>query len=119
MTIGSPGLKGTTTLTITPTGGFNQTITFNGASCSGLPSGATGTFGPADVIPNGGAVSTTLTITTTAASAAIQHWRLEGKQTLFFALLDPVLLIMAEKPREDFKKGERRDVSGVGFADRT
>ncbi len=52
-------------ITVTPENGFNQPITF---SASGLPNGATATFNPPTVTPNGGPVTTVLTITTTAPS---------------------------------------------------
>jgi nucleoside-specific outer membrane channel protein Tsx len=108
VTINSPGQSGTTTITITPSGGFNQTITFTGASCSGLPTGASCSFNPGSVKPNGGPASTTLTFATTAASAAIPRWPLGGRQGIFFfALAVPGLLILGAGGR-----GKRR--SGVG-----
>jgi len=94
VTIGSPGQSGPTTITITPSGGFNQTITFTGVSCSGLPTGASCSFNPASVTPNGGAASTTLTFATMAASAAIRRWPLGGRQGIFFALAVPGLLVL-------------------------
>ena len=57
------GGTATSTLTVTPAGGFNQTVTF---SCSGLPAESTCSFSPASVTPNATAASTTLTISTTA-----------------------------------------------------
>jgi hypothetical protein len=60
----SPGGSGSATLTVTPINGFNQAVTF---SCSGLPAKTTCSFNPASVTPNGGAVTTTLTIQTPAA----------------------------------------------------
>jgi hypothetical protein len=112
VTINSPGQSGTTTITITPSGGFNQTITFTGASCSGLPTGASCSFNPGSVKPNGGPATTTLTFATTAASAAsaaILRWPLGGRQGIFFALVVPGLLILGAGGR-----GKRR--SGVGRA---
>ena len=62
-----PGQSGTDTLTVTPVSGFNQAVSF---ACSGLPSGATCSFSPATVTPNGSAASTTtMTIATTAATS--------------------------------------------------
>ena len=109
VTISSPGQQGTTAVTITPSGGFNQTITFGGASCSGLPAGASCSFSPASVTPNGGAVSTTMTIATTAASSAIPRWPLGQKQSLFFALIVPGLLMLGPT-----RRGKRRSARGVG-----
>jgi hypothetical protein len=64
------GQSATTTITVTPAGGFNQQVSF---ACSGLPSGATCTFSPTTVTPSGGAAATTaLTIATPAQSSALE-----------------------------------------------
>ena len=57
------GGSGATTITVTPVGGFNQSLSF---SCSGLPAYATCMFSPSALTPNGTntAVSSTLTIAT-------------------------------------------------------
>jgi hypothetical protein len=95
--INEPGFAEITTVTITPGEGFSQTIDFSSASCSGLPAGASCSFNPANVTPNGGAVSTTLTVST-AASSASQMMPRQGppgnRQGMFFALLLPGLLIL-------------------------
>ncbi len=58
------GSQGTTTLAVTPQGGFNSTVSF---ACSGLPSGASCSFNPTTVTPSGSSVVTTqLTITVSA-----------------------------------------------------
>ncbi len=103
VTIGSPGQQGTATITITPAGGFGQTITFSSASCSGLPAGAGCTFSPSSVKPNTGAVSTILTITTTAQSSATTHSPLR-RQSVFLALLLPAVLMLlpAKQKRRRF-----------------
>lgn len=63
------GQSATTTLTITPVGGYSGTVSF---SCGTLPSEATCSFAPASVtLSNGGAVASTLTIATTAPSTAM------------------------------------------------
>lgn len=59
------GQSATFTLTVTPTNGFNQAVAF---VCTGLPAGASCSFAPATVTPNGGPVTTTLTVTTMAPS---------------------------------------------------
>jgi hypothetical protein len=64
----SQGKSGTATFTVTPVNGFNQTVGF---ACSGLPSGASCTFSPTSVTPNGSAVTSQLTITTTAPTSAM------------------------------------------------
>jgi hypothetical protein len=63
----SRGSTGTTTLTITPQGGYAGTLTF---TCGTLPSLATCTFNPATVKVGTAAVTTTLTIGTGTASAS-------------------------------------------------
>ena len=60
----------TTTITISPVNGFNQSVSF---SCSGLPAHATSTFSPATVTPNGSPVMTTLTITTGVQTAMLHN----------------------------------------------
>lgn len=67
------GGQGTVTLTVTPTDGFNSTVSF---VCSGLPSGASCTFSPSTVRPTtSAAVTTTLTIAagTNSADSGTQH----------------------------------------------
>jgi hypothetical protein len=60
------GQTATFTITISPVNGMNSTVTF---ACSGLPAASSCTFSPASVTPNGSPASTTLTISTTAASS--------------------------------------------------
>jgi uncharacterized protein (TIGR03118 family) len=55
------GQSATTSLTITPTNGFNSAVSF---SCSGLPGGATCSFSPSTVTPAGIAATTQLRIST-------------------------------------------------------
>src|SRR5262249_50798890 len=55
----SAGSPATTTITLTPSNGFNQSVTL---SCSGLPAGATCAFSPTSVAVNGSAATSTLTI---------------------------------------------------------
>jgi subtilase family serine protease len=82
VTVSAPGQSGTTTLTVTPVGGFNQAISY---SCSGLPSEATCTFAAAT------ATTETLTIQTMAPSSA-SNKILSGRSGFFFALLLPGLV---------------------------
>ena len=67
------GATGTTTVSVTPAGGFAQAVSF---ACSGLPSEASCTFAPATVTPGASAVTTTLTITTTAPQASVEKGRI-------------------------------------------
>jgi pectin methylesterase-like acyl-CoA thioesterase len=66
------GSTATSTITITPSGGFNQQVSF---ACSGLPQNASCSFSPATVTPSGtGTATSTLTIATGMVSAALyQH----------------------------------------------
>jgi hypothetical protein len=64
------GQTGTLSLTITPTNGFNQPVTF---SCTGLPSYATCNFSPASVTPADATTTTQLTVATTASSAMLRE----------------------------------------------
>ena len=61
------GSSTTTTLTVVPVNNFNDTVSFSASSCTGLPTGATCSFGTSPVNANG---TTVLTIQTTSASAA-------------------------------------------------
>jgi hypothetical protein len=82
VTVTAPGQSGTTTLTITPLGGFSQTVTY---TCTGLPSEAACTFPTA-------ATGGTLTITTMPPSARIDKSPLGRSRRLFYALLLPGFL---------------------------
>jgi Pro-kumamolisin, activation domain/Bacterial Ig-like domain (group 3) len=64
--VATPGASGMTTLTVTALNGFNGTVNFSPASCSGLPFGASCSFSPSSITGSG---STTLTIATTPPSA--------------------------------------------------
>ncbi|MGB7862147.1 MAG: choice-of-anchor tandem repeat GloVer-containing protein [Candidatus Sulfotelmatobacter sp.] len=80
------GQTGTATFTVTPMNGFNSEVSF---ACSGLPSGATCSFAPSSVTPSGGnPASSTLTISTTTASAALRGPR-STSHYLNYALLLP------------------------------
>jgi subtilase family serine protease len=82
VSVTAPGQSGTTTLTITPLGGFSQAVTY---TCTGLPSEAACTFPTA-------ATGGTLTITTMAPSARMDKSPLRRSKGLFYALLLPGFL---------------------------
>ena len=65
----SPGQSATTTLTITPVGGYSGTVQL---ACGTLPSEVSCTFSPSSVSIAGSPVTSTLTISTTAATASIR-----------------------------------------------
>lgn len=69
------GQSATFKITATPVGGFSSPINF---TCSALPAGASCVFSPPSVTPNGASASTTLTISTTAATAAVDRRRAPG-----------------------------------------
>jgi Bacterial Ig-like domain (group 3)/FG-GAP-like repeat len=63
------GQTATFTFTVTPAGGYAGTVKF---SCGPLPAQAACSFSPASVVPSGGSpASSTLTVTTVAATAAL------------------------------------------------
>ncbi len=65
--IARPGSTGNIVLTVTGQPGFNGTINFTPASCTGLPRESACSFSPASITGSG---STTLTVSTTAARSA-------------------------------------------------
>ena len=64
----NPGTAATYKITVTPTNGYNGTISFPASACSALPTGASCSFSPS-TLPGSG--STTLTITTTAPTSGM------------------------------------------------
>ncbi|MBB5329920.1 FG-GAP-like repeat-containing protein [Tunturiibacter gelidoferens] len=89
----SPGQSATTTLTVTPVGGYSGTVKF---SCGTLPSGATCTFAPASVTPTSGAATSVLTITTTAPSTA----RLRDRSIPLQGIAWASILLLTLSPRK-------------------
>jgi hypothetical protein len=87
------GSSGTTVVTVTPAGGFNQQISF---TCSGLPIYATCSFSPAKVSPDGSntPLTSTLTINTNVGSSWLRPGNLPFGRSLpteLATLLSPVL----------------------------
>jgi subtilase family serine protease len=68
LTVTAPGGTANTTVTITGANGYNGTITFSAASCTGLPAETTCSFTPSSITGSG---STQLTITTTAKTKLV------------------------------------------------
>jgi subtilase family serine protease len=83
VSVTAPGGSGTTTLTITPKGGFNQALTY---SCIGLPSEATCTFTSVS------ATTETLSIATTAPSSQLDKDPFGRHGSIFYAVLLPGFL---------------------------
>jgi Bacterial Ig-like domain (group 3) len=67
-TISGNGGTASTTITISPTGGFTGTVAL---ACSGLPAHSTCTFNPASLTANGATATSTLTIATNTTSASL------------------------------------------------
>jgi hypothetical protein len=87
----SPGQYGTIVLTVTPLNGFGDMVTL---SCSGNPADSTCTFSPATLTPlNGAAVTSSLQITTLAASGASLVWPASRTHAVY-ALVLPGLLAL-------------------------
>jgi hypothetical protein len=64
------GQSASTTLTVTPIGGYSGTLHF---SCGTLPTGVACTFTPASLTPSTGAATVGLTVSTTASGVAEQR----------------------------------------------
>ena len=64
------GHSGTTTVSVIPENGFASAVSF---SCSGLPEGASCSFSPATVTPDGAVASTALTVTMPSVTAAVRR----------------------------------------------
>jgi hypothetical protein len=61
------GQSGSASVAVIPEGGFNQAVSF---ACSGLPAGATCTFAPPSLTPDGTNIATDAMTVSTATSAA-------------------------------------------------
>lgn len=86
------GQSTSTTLTLSPSGGFSGTVAF---SCSGLPAGAACTFAPPSLTLGGATASTTLTISTAArSSASAAPWSPAAPGLLAVAGLPAGLLVL-------------------------
>jgi hypothetical protein len=87
----TPGQYGTVVLTITPINGFNSMVTL---SCSSPPPASACIFSPTTVTPlNGNPVTSSLQITTQAASGSKLAW--PGRERTAYAIVLPGLLALA------------------------
>ncbi|MGH9741085.1 MAG: chitobiase/beta-hexosaminidase C-terminal domain-containing protein [Candidatus Acidiferrum sp.] len=92
------GQSGQATFTVTPVNGFNSPVNF---ACSGLPAEAACGFNPTSVTPNGAPVTSTLTVTTTAASAALRAPRKSYLRPIYaFLFLGLTMLFGMAVPRK-------------------
>jgi hypothetical protein len=75
----SQGSTATSTITITPAGGFNQSVSF---ACSGLPAKTSCSFSPISVTPSGtSGVTSTLTINTDVTTSVLYQPPLHGQKS--------------------------------------
>ena len=101
----TPSQPGMATITVTPANGFNQQVQF---SCSNVPEGIDCEFQPHSVTPNGGPITTMLTITEAEGNArarksgaAISFWGSGSSsftlpmKTIFVPVLGCELLLLA------------------------
>jgi hypothetical protein len=72
------GQSGSASVAVVPEGGFNQAVSF---ACSGLPAGATCTFAPPSLTPDGTNIATDAMTISTAASAAGEKHRAASTHT--------------------------------------
>src|SRR5205823_8759355 len=84
VTVRHTGDSGTNSLTITGQAGYNSTINFSNASCSGLPQFSKCTFSPPSVTGNG---STVVTISTAAPTAASRGFGFAASAFIFAGVL--------------------------------
>lgn len=88
----SPGQYGTIVLTITPLNGFDNMVTL---SCSGNPAASACTFSPSTLTPlNGNSVTSSLQITTQAASGASLEWPGHSSHTAYAIVLPGILALV-------------------------
>jgi uncharacterized protein (TIGR03118 family) len=107
----APGSSVQTTLSVAPTNGFAGMVTL---ACSGLPSGATCAFSPAQFTATASAPATgTVTIMTTGTSTALRQPHLPGTRAtgLTLALLVPFGSLLAlYRRRRTFDKSYLRSL---------
>lgn len=116
----APGSTATYALTLTPTNGFSGTVKL---TCTGAPAEATCTPSPASVtIANSTAASSTVTVTTTAASALpmippARPWNGGNRLWIFGLGLSGIMLLLAGLWLRSRRKGWVPALSsGVGSA---
>jgi Bacterial Ig-like domain (group 3)/FG-GAP-like repeat/FG-GAP repeat len=76
------GQSATTTITVTPIGGYSGTLRF---SCGTLPAGVACTFTPSSLTPNGVAATVGLTVSTTAPGVAARRTLDRGLSAIAWA----------------------------------
>ncbi len=100
------GNSGTANVTLIPSGGFNQTVTF---LCSGLPIYSQCSFSPSSVTPDGNNNPSTIvmTVSTNVATARLDwpHLRRSGAVLAIFSM--GILGLVQVKGRRQRKNGRR------------
>ena len=81
------GQSGTVALTVTPTNGYNQPVTF---SCGNLPAAVTCSFSPSTITPSGAPITTQLTVTASTLASSDTGTRNSSIAFGFLLLLLPV-----------------------------
>jgi hypothetical protein len=71
------GSSGTATISVTPLSGFSSSVTL---ACTGLPEGAACSFSPASLTPAGAALTSTVTVTTSALYATFTPGRFGSRR---------------------------------------
>ncbi len=110
------GANGTATVTVSPSGGFNQQITF---ICSGLPLYAACSFNPSTITPDGSnkPATTTLTVTTGTKNALLRPPALHPHGSLpanLLAMFSVGLLGLVQVKVRRGRPGRRGAKVGIG-----
>jgi hypothetical protein len=119
------GQSGTATFTITPVGGYSGTVTL---SCSGLPTGATCVFQPAQAVLDGSntVVTAQLTVHTTGTNGVLSsmHFvapsgRPNGLQLALLAISGGLIVLMllgTRRTQQSIRRGLELVILGLGCA---
>ncbi len=100
------GNSGTANVTLTPSGGFNQTVTF---LCSGLPIYSQCTFNPPTVTPDGSNTPSTvvMTVSTNVATARLLRPNLRRSGAVLAVFSMGMLGLVRVRGRRQTKNGRR------------
>jgi hypothetical protein len=90
------GASGTTTITVTPAGGYSGTLTF---ACGALPSSAACSFAPATLVFSGGATAQTTTLTINTSMTTQGMLEMPGRHMPMTAFAALLLLPLALRKR--------------------
>ena len=91
-TSGSPGVSATSTITVGSVNGFNSAVTLTCAVTPAVSKGPTCSLNPSTPVtpPAGGSVTATLTVSSTAASAMLEHPSNGRSSGMLYAMILPV-----------------------------